>query len=521
MTMNVICRAVAALLLALTVLPPPSPSQEQHQHPPPQKLGQVVFPVSCAPTVQKSFNLAVALLHSFAYSAAEKTFLEIVQTDPGCSMAHWGAAMSYYRQLWEPPILPADLQRGPSEIQKAKSLGGNSPREQMFIDALVLFYQDAPRVPHATRALAYQKSMATLAAHNPNDRESQIFYALALLATAPPTDRSRTNQKNAAAILEPLFHQYPQHPGVAHYLIHAYDNPELAKQGLPAARAYAQIAPSAPHALHMPSHIFTLLGLWQDSIRSNSAAQAAAHQQGDTGEQLHAMDYLMYAYLQAGQNVEAAQLLQYLQAMHELAASDFKNAYATAAMPVRYAIERREWLEAAAIPPKPESPPQVSAITYWCHAVGLARSGKPDAAAPEVEKLNRSLRELREKNDGYWSAQVEIQINEAKAWIAHAKGQQDESISLLRSAAEKEDGLEKHPVTPGAIVPAREQLGDLFLEQNQAAEALREFEASLANAPRRRGSLSGAARAAGMAGDSTKAKAFKKELQALGQATAN
>ncbi len=519
--MNIFCRVIAVLLPVFALFAPTSFSQEQHQHAAPQKLGEVSFPVSCAPAVQKPFNHAVALLHSFAYSAAEQDFLEIASADPKCAMAHWGVAMSFYHQLWEPPISPEDLLRGQSEIQKAKSLSSVSPREQAFIDALVLFYKDAPRVPHATRALAYEKGMADLALHNPDDCESQIFYALALLSTAPSTDRSRANQKQAADILEPLFKQYPQHPGVAHYLIHAYDNPELASRGLPAARAYAKIAPSAPHALHMPSHIFTLLGLWQDSIDSNSAAHAAAREQNDTGEDLHSMDYLMYAYLQAGRYSEAEHLLRELNAMPDLSVAQFKIGYAATAMPVRYAVERGKWDEAAAIPPKPGSAPQVLAITYWCHAVGLARSGKPDAAAPELEKLNQSLQQVREKHDDYWAAQVEIQIAEAKGWIAHATGHQRESVTLLRAAAEKEESLVKHPITPGATVPAREQLGELLLKQNQPTEALREFQTALANTPGRRGALAGAARAAEMAGDLPKAQEFKTQLRALASTDAN
>ena len=519
--MNALCRAIIVFLSALTVFLAPTLCQEEHQHPVPEKLGEASFPVSCLPAVQQPFNQGVALLHSFAYSAAEKRFLDIVRDDPKCAMAHWGVAISYYHQLWEPPITSEDSHRGQLEITKAEALGGASPREQGFIDALALFYKDAPRVPYSTRALAYQKAMAAVAARNPNDRESQIFYALALLSTAPSTDRNHTNQKLAASILEPLFKQYPQHPGVAHYLIHAYDSPELAKRGLPAARAYAQIAPSAPHALHMPSHIFTQLGLWQDSILSNIAARAAAHQQKDIGEELHSMDFLMYAYLQAGRNGEASQLLQELQEMPDLPVSQFKIGYAATAMPARYAIERREWAEAAAIPSKAGSSPEVLAITYWCHAIGLARSGKPDAAAPELQKLNQSLKKLREKNDDYWAAQVEIQLEEAKAWIAHADGREDVSVSMLRAAAEKEESLEKRPVTPGPIIPAREQLADLLLELNQAPVALREFEASLANTPRRRGGLYGAARAAEMAGDSTKAGEFQKQLLALNSATAN
>jgi hypothetical protein len=508
-------RAAIIFLIGLTARSLLACRQTEHRDHAPEKLGEVFFPVSCSPTVQRSFNQSVALLHSFTYAASEKAFLEIAYADPKCAMAHWGVAMTYYHQLWEPPISTADLQRGQLEIKKAENLGGTSARERDFIRALALFYKDAPRVPHATRALAYEVAMAALAAQNPKDAESQIFYALALLATASPSDRSHTNQKHAAEILEPLFRRYPQHPGIAHYLIHAYDSPELAALGLPAARDYSQIAPSNPHALHMPSHIFTLRGLWQDSILANTAARGAAHQQGDIGEELHAMDYLMYAYLQAGENGEAAQLLQELNSMAQLPVSQFKVGYAATAMPVRFAVERREWAEAAAISPREGSPPQVLAIVYWCHAVGLARAGNQKKAAPELEKLNQSLLKVRESGDEYWAAQIEIQILEAKAWIAHAEGRHSEAVALMSAAAEKENSLEKRPVTPGPIVPAREQLGDLILELDRPGEALREFDASLRQTPRRRGSLTGAARAAELAGDQTKADQYKNELQEI------
>lgn len=513
-----------AAILFLIALSAPSLSvcrQTEHQEHAPEKLGEVFFPVSCSPAVQESFNHSVALLHSFTYAASEKTFLEIASADPKCAMAHWGAAMSYYHQLWEPPITPADLQRGRSEIQKAESLGGTSPRERAFIHALALFYKDAPRVPHATRALAYEEAMAALAAQNPKDAESQIFYALALLATASPSDRSHTHQKHAAQVLEPLFGRYPQHPGIAHYLIHAYDNPELAALGLPAARDYAQIAPSNPHALHMPSHIFTQRGLWQDSIRANTAARDAAHQLGDIGEELHSMDYLMYAYLQAGENGKAAQLLQDLNSMEELPVSQFKVGYAATAMPARFAVERREWAEAAAILPREGSPPQVLAIVYWCHAMALARTGKQKNAETELEELKQSLAKVRESSEEYWAAQIEIQMLEVKAWIAHSAGRPGDAVSMMRAAAEKEDGLEKRPITPGPIVPAREQLGDLLLELDRPGEALHEFDASLRQAPRRRGSLGGAARAAELAGDQTKADQYRKELQEISAGKTN
>lgn len=511
---NVLRYVAGSLFFALFAFPP-SASAQRHPRPESQKLGEVTFPISCSGRVQSSFNRTVALLHSFMYSSAEDGFREIAQADPKCAMAHWGIAMSYYHELWEPPISPADLERGRLEIRRAQVLeNGATPREQAFISALALFYRNAAHVPHAKRAMDYERAMASLAAKNPDDVESQLFYALALLSTASPSDRNRTNEKQAVRILEPLFERYPDHPGVAHYLIHACDSPELARRGLPAARAYAQIAPSAPHALHMPSHIFTLLGLWQDSILSNSAARTAAHQQGDVGEELHSMDYLMYAYLQAGRYAEARQLLHELQGMPNLPVDDFKVGYAASAMPARYAVERREWAEAAAIPVRPGSLPQVVAITYWSHAIGLARSGRPDAAEPEIENLNRSLIQVREKTDDYWAAQVEIQLGEAKAWTANAHGRRNQAVSLLRSAAEEEDAWAKRPITPGPIVPAREQLGDLLLQLGRPQEALHEFETSLVTAPGRRGSLSGAARAARMAGDNAKADRFEKVLQA-------
>lgn len=503
------CHWAALLIFVLGDALTPSWSQQEHQHPVPEKLGEVSFLVSCAPAVQQQFDRGVALLHSFAYSAAEANFLEIARTDPDCAMAHWGVAMSYYHQLWEPPISPGDLERGGREVQEAQDTGRASPRERSFIDALAVFYRDATAVPQATRALAYQEAMAAVAGRYPKDLESQIFYALSLLSTASSADRTHAQQKRAAEILEPLFRQYPDHPGIAHYLIHAYDNPELARMGLPAARAYVEIAPSAPHALHMPSHIFTQLGLWQDSINSNLAARVAAHQQGDIGEELHSMDYLMYAYLQVGNMTGAVRLLHELQRMPDLPVTQFKVGYAAAAMPARYAIERRAWAEAAAIQSRNRSLPQVLAVTYSAHVLGLARAGKPNAATAELARLNELLPQVRSAGDDYWANQMEIQIEEGKAWVAHARGQHEQAVSLLRSVAEKEDALEKRPVTPGPIVPAREQLGDLLLELNRPREALREFESSLAHSPRRRGALSGAARAAELSGDQRKAAQFQ------------
>ena len=488
----------------------------QHNHPAPEKLGRVNFPVSCSRSVQNSFNHAVALLHSFAYTPAHQEFAAIAQRDSQCAMAHWGVAISYYHQLWDPPITSADLQAGALEIQNAQSLASNaSEREQGFIQALAVFYESASRSPARIAALAYVNAMRDVATQNPDDAESQIFYALAFLAIASPSDAAHTNQKLAAQMLEPLFQRYPDHPGLAHYLIHAYDHPDLARQGLAAARAYFKIAPSAPHALHMPSHIFTLLGLWPDSIRSNLAARAAAHQQGDIGEELHSMDYLMYAYLQAGRFDDATTLLVDLRVSTDLPIAEYKVAYAAAIMPVRLAAERRQWNDAMKNSTDPRAAPQFRAISEWANSVAASHLGKISEAELHFRSLQELLAEIRNGGDDYWTGQVQIQASQAEGWLWHLRGDDREAISSLRTAALQEDALSKRPITPGPAIPAREQLADLLLEIDQPAEALREYERVLKNSPGRRNALSGAARAAALSGDANKARQLDQQLKAL------
>jgi tetratricopeptide (TPR) repeat protein len=487
------------ILLPILLLATFSAAQEEHNHPAPEKLGTVSFPISCKPSVQAQFNRAVALLHSFAYADADATFQDVAKLDPQCAIAHWGAAMTYFHQLWEPPIPPATLASAQKEIQLAQQIKTSSERERQFIAALSLVYKDTTTVPYQTRARNYEHAMGELAAANPTDVESQVFYALALLATASPSDKTHANQKKAAAILEPLDRAYPQHPGIPHYLIHAYDNAELAPQGIEAARAYAQIAPSAPHALHMPSHIFTRLGMWDDSIASNLAARKAAHQQGDIGEELHAMDYLVYAYLQSGRDQEAAEVIRQLKEMPALDMQEFKIAYASTAMPIRYVVERERWTEAAAINPPTEAPPYVIAIAVWARGLGLARSGRAADSQADINRLQQIEQQLRTSGNNYWATQVEILKREVSAWSAQAQQKPEEAISLMRSAADVEDASEKSPVIPGPIVPAREQLGTLLLEQNQPALALQEFQTTLKNSPGRRGAIEGAAEAAKLA----------------------
>jgi tetratricopeptide (TPR) repeat protein len=482
-----------SLLLLLSI----SPAQE-HSHNAPQRLGTVSFPVSCSPAVQERFNRGVALLHSFAYTPAQDAFQQVAEMDPQCAMAHWGIAMTYFHQLWEPPIVPTTIPLAQGEIERAQQIGTGAERERLFIHALELVYQDAATVPYRTRALRYEQAMRDLAEGNRKDVEAQVFYALALLANASPADKTHARQKQAAELLEPLDRAYPQHPGIPHYLIHAYDNAELAPRGLRAARAYSQIAPSAPHALHMPSHIFTRLGLWEDSIASNRAAREAAHRQGDTGEELHTMDYLVYAYLQSGQEREAAEVIQDLKGMAKLNVADFKVGYASTAMPVRYAVERHQWADAARVIPPTGAPPHVVAIAVWARGTGLARSGHVAEAGTETDRLRQIEDQLRASGNDYWATQVRILTGEVMAWSAQANHKPDEALAFMRTSADEEDAIEKLPVTPGPIVPAREQLGYLLLEQNQPRLALPEFRAALASAPGRLGAVLGEARASAL-----------------------
>ncbi len=487
-------------LVTLLLLIPVSSPQETHSHHAPEQLGRVSFAISCTASVHEQFDRGVALLHSFAYNAAEDAFRGVAERDPRCAMAHWGIAITYFHQLWDPPLVPTAIPIAQKEIQLARQISAGTERERRFIHALSFIYHDADTVPYHTRASNYERAMSDLASKNRKDVEAQVFYALALLANASPTDKTHTKQKQAAELLEPLDRTFPQHPGIPHYLIHAYDNAELAKRGLSAARAYSQVAPSAPHALHMPSHIFTRLGLWDDSIHANLDAREAAHRQGDSGEELHAMDYLVYAYLQADRDSDAAQVLHELKSMPKLDETDSKIAYASAAMPVRYAVERRQWAEAASIVLPTDAPPHVIAIAAWARGLGLARSGRAAEARRELAELRKIEQQLRTSGNDYWATQTGILLHEVEAWSSQADHKADEAVAIMRQTADDEDAIEKLPITPGPIVPAREQLGDLLLEQNQPRLALVEFKAALANSPGRHGAVQGAARAVETAG---------------------
>jgi hypothetical protein len=481
-----------------------------------EKLGRVHFAVSCSQEAQTQFERAVALLHSFWYAEAVKGFTAVTETDPTCAMGYWGIAMSLWYPLWQPPS-EAMLKKGWAAVEQAKAVGGKTEREQGYIAAIEMFYKDAGTVDHRTRSLAYEKAMEQLSLRYPEDREGAVFYALALNATASPNDKTYANQLKATAILERVFTEQPEHPGVAHYLIHSYDYPPLADRGLDAARRYAKIAPSAPHALHMPSHIFTRLGLWQESIDSNRDSASAAKAHSSTFEQLHALDYLAYAYLQGAQDMAAKRVLDERNAVAQDDLENFAAAYAYAAIPARYTLERRRWSEAIDLEPRPSKVKYTEAITYFARAIAAARNGDVSRARENVEKLQSLQAALVEAKQTYWAEQVEVQRRVAAAWAAYADGKNGEALELMRAAADLEDSTEKHPVTPGPISPAREQLGELLLELNEPAQALKAFEASLQREPNRFNGIYGAARAAELSGDRDKARKYYESLMTLGE----
>jgi hypothetical protein len=496
----------------------------QHQHDAGEKLGQVSFPNSCHPAAQQKFHRALALLHSFQYVEAERVFAEIRAADPDCAMAWWGEAMSMYHPLWVPPT-PAELQKGQEAIRRARTANAKTQRERDYIAALETFYRDADKLGHWERARAYAVAMEGVYRRYPRDREAAIFYALSLNGTAPASDKNLANRTKAAQILYRVWSHAPDHPGIAHYLIHSYDYPQLARLALTAARRYAKVAPSSAHALHMPSHIFTRLGMWPDSIQSNlasaAAAKAKAQSGGATHDELHAMDYLMYAYLQGAQDDQAKRILDQALAFSKVDEAVFQVAFAWTAIPARFALERRRWQEAAALTLPPATFPWeryrfAEANLYFARAVGAARSADIIAARQEINRLYDIQTALGGAKGGYdWAKQVQIQHQAASAWLAQAEGKTGEATRLLQVAAELEDSTDKHPVTPGAILPAREMLGDLLLELKQPVQALKEYETVLQTAPNRFNSLYGAAQAAELAGNRQKARVYYTKLTTI------
>lgn len=495
-----------------------------------EKLGKVHFPVSCSAPAQAQFDRAVALLHSFWFQESSKAFGAVTQADPSCAMGHWGIAMTWLGNPLAGPPSPKALQEGWAAVEKAKAAGAKTQRERDYIAAIEQFYKDSDKVDHRTRAVAYEKAMEGVFQRYPQDREAAVFYALALNVTLVPTDKTYANQLRAASVLEKVFAEQPEHPGVAHYLIHSYDFPPIANRGVNAARRYASIAPSAPHALHMPSHIFTRLGYWEESIDTNRVSAAVAKDElrhkhpvgAGSYNALHAMDYMMYGYLQMVRDREAKGVLEEIAAIRKLDVEHFAAAYAFAAIPARYALERGRWAEAAALSLHPGELawnrfPQAEAVTVFARALGAARSGDVAAARKDLDRLQALRDALTQAKSAYWAEQTEIQRRIAAAWVARAEGQNGEALELMRSAADLEEATEKHPVTPGPIVPARELLGQLLMELGQPAPALREFEKSHRVEPNRFRGLYGAARAAELSGDRDKARSYFTKLVALAE----
>jgi tetratricopeptide (TPR) repeat protein len=506
---------------------------DMHKHGGQGEVGQVTFAVSCTPASRRQFGNAVAMLHSFWYEEAGQTFSEIVRNDPNCSMAYWGQAMSIYHPLWQQPSQEI-LKEGRTALLRAQAFGKKTPRERGYITALETFYRDN-HPDYISRVQAYERAMEQLHLKNPKDDEAAVFYALSLVASAQalPADKTYAREKRAAGILNRVLRTQPRHPGVAHYLIHAYDFPALAHLAVDAARAYAKIAPAVPHALHMPSHIFIRLGLWQEAINSNLDSEKAAKDYGAKmrmvgawDQQLHAMDYLLYAHLQMANDEKAKAVLDELRQITKTQPESPASAYALAAIPARYAIERRQWADATGLALRPqefpwERYPWAEAIVSFARGLGAARKGDVAAAKTEVEKL-ASIEQSFAGAKGYnWANQVAIQKLTVSAWAAKAEGRKEDALRLMRAAADVEDSSDKHPVTPGPIVPARELLGELLLELGQPAEAMKEFEASLTASPRRFNGVFGVARAAELAGNTAMAEKYYQEVVTLSEGRAS
>jgi len=501
----------AATTAAATILAPCAPGLAQEDTD--QKLGKVHFATSCNETAQRRFDRAMRYQHSFWYVESKEIYEEAIKADPGCAIAYWGVALALLNNPHN--AIPApNLPPGLAAIEKAKAAGAKTEPERDYIDALSVMYVDYDKIPHQARVQSYLKKMEALATKYPDDDEAQIFYAITLNVAASPADKTYANQLKGAAILEPIWQRQPLHPGVAHYLIHLYDYPPIAEKGLTAALRYSKIAPNAPHAQHMPSHIFTRVGYWKESIAANLASVQAAKASNEGADQLHGEDYLVYAYLQLGQDSAARAVIDDIEAAPANPDS-FPGGYSRAAAPARYMVERGDWKGAANLAVKPSKFPHVMAITYFARALGAARSGDPAAARAEVAKLTEARDSLREAKNNYWASQVDVQQQAANAWVLYAEGKYDDALKAMSAAADAEDNSEKSPVTPGPLTPARELYGSMLLDRGMAKEALSAFEATKAKEPNRFNGYAGAAKAAQALGDTAKAKANYEKLIAL------
>jgi len=482
----------------------------------------VSFPVSCGADIQPRFDAALAALHSFWYGQALKEFTAITEAKPDCAMAYWGIAMSIWNQIWAPPT-PANLTKGSNAIARALALGAKTPREQDYLDALAAFYTDHDKLDHRTRAAAYMRKMEQVAQRYPDDREARIFYALSLLATADGLDKTYKNQLQAGAILEQIFAEKPEHPGPAHYIIHAYDYPALVDRALAAAQKYAICVTAVPHAIHMPSHTYVLLGRWKDTIESNNAAEIAEADRGTPEDRIHALDYLVYAHLQLAQDREAKQVLDLaLKIEDELVARKHDSGlrarpFGIAAIEARWALERLDWSTAATLPPRPSRYPNAEAVPHFARAVGLARSGRPDDARADIDRLAALRKTLADAKNLYWARVVDVQLKMANAWVYRALGRDSDAVTLMQEAARAEETSETHDtLSPGPIgMTAHEALGMLLLELGRPAEALQAYEASLGTAKNRLRSFAGAAAAAVRLGNVSTARNYYTSLLEL------
>jgi hypothetical protein len=499
-----------------------APRAQEHQHGDAGRFGTVTFANSCAAAVQPAFARGMALVHSFEFGPAIDAFGEVAKGDPSCGIAMWGIALAQ----WSNPFLPAareprQLEAGLASARRAALAGAKTERERAYIAALLRLYDNYETVDQRTRIVAYRDAMARLVDAYPDDPEAKAFYALALAAAADPADKTYADQLKAGAMMETLWAAQPDHPGFAHYIIHSYDVPALAPKAVDAARRYAKIAPDAPHALHMPSHTFTRLGDWQDSIDANILSAEAARKKGQIYEQLHATDYEVYAYLQSGQDAKARALVEDAPRIAALpnvaagAAPPVAGGYALAAIPARYALERGAWAEAARLQPVADPAAYVEAIRWFARGLGGARAGQLNGVKDVLGELQLRVDRLDKAGEKYWAEQVRIQKLGVGAWLALAEGRAAEALASMRDAADREDRTEKAAITPGPLAPARELLAEMLLELKQPKEALAEFRKTIAKEPNRFRGIAGAARAAVQAGDAAAARAYQQQLVAI------
>ena len=490
-----------ALLLVLVGLTVPALAQD--------KLGKVSFPTTCDAAVQPQFERGVAMLHSYWFTEARKVFDAIVQQDPGCAMAYWGLAVNYLGNSLAAPPSPKDAVAASEALDKGRAAGAKTPRERDWIEAIGAYYRDHDKVPVNARLAAYTKAMEQMTQTYPDDFEAWTYYALTLQASAPKNDKTYANQLKSAEILERLFKQNPDHPGVAHYLVHAYDYPPLADKGIKIASAYAKIAPAAPHARHMPSHIYSMVGMWEDSIASNRSALEIQP------DYYHATDFMVYAHLQLAQDAKAKTLVDAIAALPKQDYPSIPVFTAVAAVPARYVLERGDWAGAAALPVIDSGRAQADSLVRFTRGLGMARSGNFVRAKREVQAMQDLRAALEKSNQSYWADRTEEQMLAVSAWVAQAEGNREQALKLMRAAADGEDGSVKHVAMENRLYPMRELLGELLLEQGQVPAALREFEANLKENPNRFRGLFGAARAAELAGDRQKAAGYYEKLVTL------